>query len=212
MLALAPIWLLLCLLIALAVRLEDGGRVLHRQRRVGRTGREFDLIKFRTMVEGAERHSGPVWAAALDTRVTRVGALLRRFHLDEIPQIVNVVKGEMSLVGPRPERPALVRRIERRLPRFRERLSVRPGIAGLAQARRGYHISPRAKLRYDLVYIETMGPLTDIKLLVACLVKTLRSGKPAAPGRVGAARPGDSGAPRSPSASGERDLSGQLAR
>ena len=185
--ALAPVWIVLSLAIALAIRCDDGGRILHRQWREGRGGREFEIIKFRTMVEHAETGTGPVWAAVRDGRITRVGALLRRYHLDEIPQIVNVLRGEMSLVGPRPERPALVRRIERRLPRFRERLRVRPGIAGLAQARGEYHSAAQVKLRYDQLYIATMGPLLDLKLLVVCLVKALRPAGPA-PSAPSAAR------------------------
>ncbi len=175
---LAPVWLPLLLLVALAIRIEDGGPVLHSQRRVGRYGKEFDIVKFRTMVESAERFTGPVLAAHNDHRTTRVGALLRRYHIDEFPQVVNVVRGEMSLVGPRPERPGLVRRITRRIPRFQRRLSIAPGIAGLAQARCGYHASPHVKIRYDCVYIANMGPWTDLKLLAACVRKALRGQTP----------------------------------
>ena len=121
------------------------------------------MLKFRTMAEDAERCTGPVWAQPGDVRSTAVGRVLRRFHLDELPQVVNVLRGEMSLVGPRPERPELATRIEHGCPEFARRLAVRPGITGLAQARARGGISPRNKLRYDLVYIGAMGPWLDIR-------------------------------------------------
>ena len=174
-LALAPFWLLLCIVIPLAIWLEDRGTVIHVQRRVGRHGKPFDIVKFRTMVEDAERLTGAVLAAKGDSRSTRVGAWLRRFHIDEIPQFINVAKGDMSLVGPRPERPELVAPITCDVPEFVERLSVRPGIAGLAQAQGSYHLSPRSKLRYDRLYIANMGPLLDLKLLAKCLWKVVNA-------------------------------------
>ena len=172
---LAPMWLVLWTVIPLAIWLEDRGRVFLVQRRVGRGGQTFDMIKFRTMVEDAERLTGPVLAAESDERSTKVGALLRRLHLDEVPQIINVAKGEMSLVGPRPERPELAEEISLRVPRFGDRLRVRPGIAGLAQAQGTYHTHPRSKLRYDRLYIDTMGPLLDLKLLGLCLWKAVKA-------------------------------------
>lgn len=174
--ALAPVWILVWLLIALAIRLDDGGPVVHVQRRAGRYGKPFEMLKFRTMVVGAERRTGPVRAARADRRVTRVGKVLRRFHLDEAPQAINVFKGEMSLVGPRPERPLLTRRIAGRFPQFNERLGVLPGIAGLAQSRGHYFNSPRDKLRYDRLYIANMSPWVDLKILAACAWKALRGG------------------------------------
>ena len=103
------------------------------------------------MVENAEAHTGPVWAARGDARATAVGRVLRRYHLDELPQVLNVLKGEMSLVGPRPERPELAERVERGVPGFSQRLQVRPGIAGLAQAQLSQRGTTRRKLRYDLL-------------------------------------------------------------
>lgn len=170
---LAPFWLLLWVAVSLAIRVEDGGPVYYIQRRLGRGGRSFNLVKFRTMRKDAERVTGPVWASKQDPRLTRVGAVLRRFHLDELPQVVNVFRGEMSLVGPRPERPEIAEQIERVLPKFVERLRVRPGIAGLAQARASYHTSPRQKLRYDRLYIEAMSPLLDMRLLGLSVAKAL---------------------------------------
>ena len=172
-LSLLPLWALLGAVIALAIRLEDGGRVFYRQPRLGRGGREFSILKFRTMVENAEDGTGPVLAAARDRRVTRTGEVLRRFHLDELPQAVNVLKGEMSLVGPRPERPELAARFERRAPGFAGRLRVRPGIAGLAQWMGAYDSDPRRKLRHDSLYIARMGPWLDLRLCLLCAARAL---------------------------------------
>ena len=174
-LVLLPLWPALWIGIALAIRLDSPGPVLYRQTRLGRGGCEFGLIKFRTMIDGAEDLTGPVRAGVRDPRVTRVGRVLRRLHLDELPQIVNVVRGEMSLVGPRPERPALAMAIERELPGFSERLRVRPGIMGLAQALDSYHWRPRSKLYCDNLYIAHMSPWLDIKLCLLCLCRVLRS-------------------------------------
>ena len=171
--ALLPLWAAFAVAVPLAIRLESRGPALYRQVRLGRGGRPFTLWKFRTMVDGAERETGPVWAARRDARVTRVGRVLRRWHLDELPQAVNVVRGEMSLVGPRPERPALAARAERAAPGFSRRLAVRPGIAGLAQARGAGHRDPRAKLRYDLQYISRMGPWFDLVLCALCVRRVL---------------------------------------
>ncbi len=175
---LLPVWAPLIAAIGAAIRLEDGGRVFYVQRRVGRHGRAFDLLKFRTMAEDAERATGPVLSSRGDRRTTRTGRVLRAFHLDELPQVVNVLRGEMSLVGPRPERPEIAARLARRIPGFERRLSVRPGIMGLAQARGGYHLPPRRKLRYDLLYISRMTPWLDLRLCALCAVRALaRAGK-----------------------------------
>lgn len=171
---LAPLWVALVLAVAVAIRLDDGGRILHTQRRQGRGGQSFDMFKFRTMVENAEHRTGPVWSSPGDRRVTRVGAILRRLHIDELPQAINIAKGDMSWVGPRPERPEIAARIEARLPSFADRLAVLPGIAGLAQLRMGTKPEPpRHKLRYDRLYIAKMGPLIDLRLIVLCIAKTL---------------------------------------
>ena len=164
----------LVLAVALAIRLDGPGPVIVRQPRLGRCGRAFGMLKFRTMVEGAERLTGPAWSPRHDPRVTRIGSVLRRWHLDELPQAVNVLRGEMSLVGPRPERPELAALVEREVPGFAARLAVRPGIAGLAQAKGAGHRNPGRKLRCDLDYIETMGPLLDLKLIATCVRRTLK--------------------------------------
>lgn len=173
---LAPVLLPLCAAIALAIKLEDRGSVFYVQKRLGRWGRPFRMFKFRTMVPDAEDSTGPVLAGMRDLRITRVGKVLRALHLDEIPQIVNVLKGDMSLVGPRPERPELAKRIERMVPGFSVRLCVKPGIAGLAQVTKDYHLRPRNKLRYDNLYVAKMSPWLDLKLLVRCVWVAVRQG------------------------------------
>ena len=181
-----PLWLALGVAIALAIRIEDGGPVLYRQPRLGGDGRLFRMLKFRTMVEDAEERTGPTWAAWRDARSTAIGRVLRRYHLDELPQLVNVLRGEMSLVGPRPERPALAARIGRTVPGFESRLRVRPGIAGLAQWRGGYPLHARHKLRYDSLYIARMSPWLDLRLCAACVCRALRpsAGRAARRGRT----------------------------
>lgn len=169
----APVWAGLVLAIVIAIRLEDGGPALYRQARVGCGGAVFEILKFRTMAVGAEADTGPVWTAPGDARITLVGRLLRRFHLDELPQAVNILRGEMSLVGPRPERPELAKHIERAVPGFPERLRVRPGVAGLAQAKGADWRDPALKLHYDNLYIAAMSPWLDLALCLRCLARTL---------------------------------------
>ena len=172
--ALLPVSIALCTAIVLAIRIEGGGPVLYRQVRLGRDGRPFRILKFRTIPEGVpDPDTGTVSAARRDARTSPVGRMLRRFHLDELPQVVNVVRGEMSLVGPRPERPALAARIEREVPGFSRRLRVLPGIMGLAQAHCLYDCHPRRKLDYDEIYIRRMSPWLDIRLIGACAMRAL---------------------------------------
>jgi lipopolysaccharide/colanic/teichoic acid biosynthesis glycosyltransferase len=158
------------LALGLLVRLTSRGPALYRQRRVGRNGRIFTLYKLRTMVQDAEVDTGAVWSQPGDPRVTRFGRFLRHTHLDEFPQLLNVLKGEMALVGPRPERPEFVARLAREIPDYLQRLSVRPGITGLAQI----FLPPdtdvesvRVKLAYDLEYLRLLSAPLDLKLL-AC--------------------------------------------
>jgi lipopolysaccharide/colanic/teichoic acid biosynthesis glycosyltransferase len=154
----------------LIVRCTSRGPAIFHQRRVGRKGRLFTMHKIRTMVQDAETRSGPVWAVPSDPRMTRVGRVLRKLHLDELPQLWNVLKGEMSLVGPRPERPEFTHRLAADIPQYLDRLAVLPGITGLAQINLPPDTdldSVRRKLVLDLQYIEKCGPLLDLKLL-AC--------------------------------------------
>jgi len=157
---------------ALAVRVSSPGPVLFRQRRVGRDGHEFVIYKLRTMRDDAERETGPVLAQAGDARVTKVGRLLRMTRIDEIPQLLNVLNGTMSLVGPRPERPELAGAVACEIPRYRERWRVKPGVTGLAQVRGEYHTSPAAKLRHDLEYVGKRSLALDLRILRAT-VRTL---------------------------------------
>ncbi len=171
-----PLWAALWIVLSLAIWLEDRGPVFYIQERLGQNGKRYKIIKLRTMIKDAEALTGPVWASERDVRVTKIGKLLRRFHLDEIPQVINIVRGEMSLVGPRPERPVLTEQFCDRIPGFSRRLLVKPGIAGLAQLRGNYSMSPGDKLRYDNLYISRMSPWLDFKLLVLSTIIVLKSG------------------------------------
>ena len=155
----------LSLCAALAVRLDDGGPVFFRQERLTLRGRTFRLIKFRTMVVNAEK-GGQRLAVEGDERITRVGALLRRTRIDELPQLWNVLRGDMALVGPRPECPALAEEYEKTLPEFSYRLKVRAGLTGVAQVYGDYATSPRDKLLMDIMYIENYTTSLDLKLLL----------------------------------------------
>ena len=172
--ALFPFFVVLWIGIPIVIWIGDRGPIFYVQERVGRNGRRFNVIKFRTMIMDAESETGPVWAEEHDHRATPTGRVLRKLHLDELPQVVNILKGEMSIVGPRPERPVLVERFSREVPTFSERLRVRPGVAGLAQVRGSAQTHPRNKLRYDKLYIETLSPWMDIKLLFLSVVAALK--------------------------------------
>jgi exopolysaccharide biosynthesis polyprenyl glycosylphosphotransferase len=153
---------------AIAIRLDSKGPVLYRQRRVGLDGREFEIFKFRSMREDAE-NGGARWAAANDDRITKVGRFIRRTRIDEIPQAINIMKGEMSFVGPRPERPEFVRMLEKEIPHYHERHIVKPGITGWAQVRHEYTASvegARDKLAYDLFYIKHFSPVLDLLIVL----------------------------------------------
>lgn len=153
---------------AVAIVLDDGFPVFYRQRRVGRAGRPFDVIKFRSMRKDAESRSGPVWASEGDPRITRVGRFLRRYRLDELPQLWNVLVGQMALVGPRPERPHFCDVLREQVPLFELRTIVRPGLTGWAQVRLAYGASAddaRAKLEYDLFYVMRRSLWFDVAIL-----------------------------------------------
>lgn len=170
---LLPLWLALWGILPLAIWLTDRGPIFYTQVRVGLNGKLFRIVKFRTMIIEAERSTGPVWAAPKDLRTTSIGRMLRRFRLDEMPQIINIWKGDMSLVGPRPERPELVEEFTKVIPNFGRRLRIRPGFAGLAQVRGGYATRPSDKLRYDNLYIAKMSPWLDTRLLVLAVLVVL---------------------------------------
>jgi lipopolysaccharide/colanic/teichoic acid biosynthesis glycosyltransferase len=162
----APVTLLALLL----VKLTSRGTALYWQTRVGRGGRPFTLYKVRTMLDRCEGTGGARWCTPGDSRVTAVGRFLRKAHLDELPQLWNVLRGDMSLVGPRPERPEFVPRLEQAVPHYRERLLVRPGLTGLAQVQLPPDTdldSVRGKLAYDLYYVRRAGLLLDLRILAA---------------------------------------------
>jgi len=155
-------------LIAIAVRLDSRGPVIYRQTRVGLKGKNFDLFKFRSMCVNAEEQGGAQWAQNNDARVTRVGRFLRKFRLDEMPQFVNVIRGEMSFVGPRPERPAFVERLRQEISYYDERHTVRPGLTGWAQISYQYGASMEdafRKLEYDLFYLKNMSIFFDCAIV-----------------------------------------------
>lgn len=161
-------------LAAALVKLTSRGPAFYRQERVGQDGKVFRMFKIRTMVADAEAKCGPVWARKRDPRVTLVGRILRRTHIDEFPQLINVLRGEMSLVGPRPERPHFVEKLRREIQGYDRRLAVRPGITGLAQVRNGYDVTVegvKRKLRYDRLYVRKICALLDVRILLATLRK-----------------------------------------
>lgn len=164
----------LLLLAILIIKCTSRGPVLYRQQRVGRGGRLFDILKLRTMVADAEAETGPVLADPYDARVTWIGRVLRRLRLDEIPQAWNVIRGEMSIVGPRPERPCFVAQFEGEVPGYAERFKVRPGITGLAQVCGDYETSVYDKLRYDWLYVFRRSLWVDLKILVRTVAVVLR--------------------------------------
>jgi sugar transferase (PEP-CTERM system associated) len=156
-------------LVAIAIKLESSGPILYRQSRLGQNGCVFILNKFRSMRQDAEKHTGPVWTTAKDTRITRVGAVLRRTRLDELPQLVNVLVGHMSFIGPRPERPEFVSELQKTIPFYMERLAVKPGITGWAQVRYQYGSSVEdavEKLQYDLYYIKNLSLFLDLLIVL----------------------------------------------
>lgn len=161
----APLWIF----VAVAIKVNSPGPLVYSQERVGKNGRLFRMHKFRSMYQDAESRTGPVWATTNDPRITPVGRFLRKTRLDEIPQFYDVLRGEMSLVGPRPERPHFVEMLSREIPLYKRRLSVKPGITGWAQIKQGYDTSiddVRTKVRFDLFYIENMSFRMDIKILL----------------------------------------------
>ncbi|MDA8228849.1 MAG: sugar transferase [Desulfitobacterium hafniense] len=160
-------------IIALLIRLDSKGSVFYGQERVGRNGRTFTLWKFRTMVHNAETETGPTFCQANDSRVTRIGKVLRTTHLDELPQLINIFRGDMSWVGPRPERPVFVRKFEQSVPDYSLRHLVDPGLTGEAQINVGYDAKPEAKLTYDLQHLHRHGFWEDAKTILATIPSLL---------------------------------------
>ena len=167
------------ILTAIAVRLDSRGPIFYTQERVGKNGRVFKIIKFRSMRAGAEANSGPVWAEASDPRVTRVGRIIRKLRLDELPQFINVIRGDMNFVGPRPERPVFVEQLSEIIPYYSQRHLIKPGLTGWAQIKYPYGASVEdaiEKLRYDLYYIKNQSLLLDAAIVFET-VKTVLFGR-----------------------------------
>lgn len=164
-------------LIVLAIRLDSGGSIFYSQKRVGYKGRIFRVYKFRTMVQDAEAQTGAVFSRDGDPRVTRVGRFMRKTRIDELPQLYNILRGDMSLIGPRPERPEHVKRLSQKIPFYRTRLTVRPGLTGWAQVRYGYGSTDEdavVKLQYDLYYIRHQSLLLDLTILIRTVGRVLK--------------------------------------
>lgn len=159
--------------VSILIKIDSRGPVFFKQDRIGMNNKVFKIYKFRSMFEDAEKHTGPVWSKKDDPRVTNIGKIIRQLRIDEIPQFYNVLKGEMSLVGPRPERPFFVEMLSEQLPYYKRRLKVRPGITGWAQVKHKYDESiedVKVKLRYDLFYIENMSLRMDLKILARTIL------------------------------------------
>jgi lipopolysaccharide/colanic/teichoic acid biosynthesis glycosyltransferase len=159
---------------ALLIKLTSPGPVSYRQTRLGKLGRPFQILKLRTMKHDCEKESGPQWSTKGDTRVTTIGRILRVTHIDELPQLWNVLTGDMALIGPRPERPEFVDRLDQAIPHYSLRMLIRPGITGLAQVRHPADTdleSVKKKLAYDLYYIRRPGLLLDIKITLCTALK-----------------------------------------
>jgi exopolysaccharide biosynthesis polyprenyl glycosylphosphotransferase len=165
------------ILIASAIKLDSRGPVFYLQERVGKDGKTFHIIKFRSMVQNAEVRTGPVWARDNDPRITALGKWMRKLRLDEVPQLINVLRGDMSLVGPRPERPFFVEKLKKAHPLYVRRLGVRPGITGWAQIKGEYDQTiegVKEKIEYDLFYLENMSVRMDLKIILSTVYVVLK--------------------------------------
>lgn len=165
------------LLVALAIKLDDGGKIFYKQKRLTINAKEFYVYKFRSMIEDAEKSGKPRLATENDDRITRVGRFLRKCRLDEIPQFINILKGDMSLVGPRPERPELTKKYELDMPEFQFRLKVKAGLTGYAQVTGVYDTTPYDKLKMDLMYIERYSFTLDLRIILMTLKTIIFPGK-----------------------------------
>jgi UDP-GalNAc:undecaprenyl-phosphate GalNAc-1-phosphate transferase len=173
----APIWILICAAAAVAISLESPGPVLFRQVRIGMKGKPYKIFKLRSMRTDSEQ-AGPAFAAKGDSRVTKVGAFIRKYRIDEYPQFINILRGEMSLIGPRPEQAAFVERFEKTIPYYQLRHIVRPGITGWAQVTKGYaadEAQTAIKLAADLYYVKRVSPILDF-LIAIKTIKTMFTG------------------------------------
>lgn len=159
----------LILIVIILIKLISKGPILYKQKRVSENGQEFIVYKFRTMIENAEKNTGPVLSNNNDKRVTKIGEILRKTRFDEVPQLINVIKGDMSLIGPRPERPHFVKKFERKIKDYEFRHHIKSGLTGLAQINGFYSTDPEEKLRMDLIYANNNNIIFDIKILLNTL-------------------------------------------
>ncbi len=164
----SPIWLIA----GIAIKIDDGGPVFYCQDRVGKNNKIFSLRKFRTMIKNAEQNTGPVWAKENDSRITRVGKILRVTAMDELPQLLSIFKGDMSFVGPRPERPELVEQFVRECPDFNLRHKIIPGLTGVAQVLGSPYLEYSKKLKYDIWYQQNQNFCLDIYLILLSFLIT----------------------------------------
>ena len=154
---------------AIFIKLDSKGPVFYKQQRIGINGKPFILLKLRSMNQDAEK-DGAKWAEKNDDRITRVGRIIRKTRIDELPQLLNVLKGDMSIVGPRPERKVFIDEFSKQIPEFNNRLLVKPGLTGWAQVNGGYDLKPQEKIIYDCYYIKNRSLMLDIK----CMIKTIK--------------------------------------
>ncbi len=168
-----PLWIGVIFIIPLLIWLEDRGPIFYSQKRIGKNKKVFKVYKFRTMIPDAEKNSGAVWSTKNDPRITKVGHILRKTALDEIPQLLNIIRGEMSFVGPRAERPELHNEFIKTIPKFDERLKVTPGLSGLAQISGSYDLEPSEKIKFDLEYIEKMSLFFDLKIIILSVLNSI---------------------------------------
>lgn len=172
-------FIILLPILAVIIKLDSPGDIFYTQIRTGLRGKDFRIIKFRTMIQNAEQHTGAIFSTPNDKRVTRVGRFLRKTRLDELPQLINVLKGDMSIVGPRPERPEHIARLTETIPFYRTRLVIRPGLTGWAQVKYHYGSTDEdalVKLEYDLYYIRNQSLLLDLNIIIRTVYKVIRMG------------------------------------
>ena len=165
------------LVLILLIMLTSHGSIFYKQIRVGKNGIHYQMYKFRSMYEDSEYITGPIWATREDKRITSIGKIMRKFHLDEIPQFINVLSGHMSIIGPRPERPEIIKSIIKDIPYYSNRTQIKPGITGWAQIKGSYDNSindVNTKLKNDFYYIEHSSFLLDIKILLLTLLKIMK--------------------------------------
>lgn len=159
----------ICLMVCFAIYFELRVNPIYTQKRVGLNGHVFKIYKLRSMYIDAEK-DGPKWASENDKRITKVGRIIRKLRIDELPQLVNIIKGDMSIIGPRPERPEFIKEFIKYIPDFNDRLLVKPGITGWAQVNGGYSLTPKEKLEFDKYYIQNRGFKLDILILIKTII------------------------------------------